>query len=722
MAKKRFSDPFWEREKQKYDNPIPSRESILNYLEDLGRPAGFKHLVDATGIDSEEQQEALFFRLKAMLRDGQLMQDRRNRYCIMKRLNLFRGKIIGHVEGYGFLVPDEGSDDLFLSAREMRSVMHGDVVLAFEVGRDKKGRREGKVHEVVERGHKNIVGRFFSENGVCFVEPDNKRLNQAIAVADEETLGAQNGQMVLLEMLAYPAKRHPGLGRVVEILGDHLAPGMEIDVALYANDIPFEWPETVLEEVAKFPLEVTEEDLKGRQDLRALDFVTIDGEDARDFDDAVYCKAKSAGGWVLYVAIADVSHYVSPDSSLDKEALRRATSVYFPGRVIPMLPEQLSNGLCSLNPHVDRLCLVCELSISAQGRIARSRFYRAVIHSKARLTYTQVANVFAGAPRSKEMPDLTDAYALYQVLLKARVARGAMSFESTESLIKFDSNKKIKKIVPIHRNEAHCLIEEFMLAANVAAARFVKRLKIPSLYRVHQSPGEEKVEKLREFLNGFGLSLGGGKKPTPKDYCAVLANIGKRPDKSLIETVMLRSLSQANYVEKNDGHFGLAYAEYAHFTSPIRRYPDLLTHRAITFALNHQGPEESFLYNLKEMAEFGRHCSYCERRADEATRDVVSWLKCEFMQDKLGNAYLGTISGVTSFGVFVTLDDVFVDGLVHMSQLKGDYYKFDPVRHRLLGQRTNIEYRLGDKLEVSVASVNLEDRKIDFELVENDEE
>lgn len=718
MSKKNFFDPQRAREKERYDNPIPSREAILAYLDDVGRPVSFKHLKDVMSLHEEERTDALGFRLKAMLRDGQLMQDRRNRYCLMKRLNLFRGKILGHVDGFGFIIPEEeGQNDLFLSAKEMRSVMHGDIVLAYEVSRDKRGRREGQVHEILEHANANVVGRFFSEKGVHFVEPDNKRLNQAIAISDEDCLHAKPGQMVLVDMIAFPAKRHPGLGKIVEVLGDHMAPGIEIDIAMHSHDIPHRWPQAVLDQVTSIPLTVQDSDLVGRKDLRELDFVTIDGEDARDFDDAIYCAETKKGGWQLYVAIADVSHYVLPGSPLDKEAYKRGTSVYFPEKVVPMLPEQLSNGLCSLNPHVDRLCLVCEMSMSANGKMIRSTFYRAVIHSKARLTYRMVSKVFQGETRPPSMPPLEAAYQLYKVLAKARIKRGAMSFDTTETQIVFDENKKIKKIVPLIRNEAHYLIEECMLAANVAAAQFVKRAKVPALYRVHSPPHEDKIEKLREFLSGFALSLGGGKKPHPKHFCETLEKLEGRTDKSLIETVMLRSLTQAQYVEKNDGHFGLAYTEYAHFTSPIRRYPDLLTHRAIIFALGHQSLNE-FLYSKKEMAEFGRHCSFNERRADEATRDVVSWLKCEYMQDKIGEQYLGTISSVTSFGVFVTLDDIFVDGLVHMSALKGDYYQFDAVRHRLLGERTKKSYRLGDKLTVQIASVDLDGGKIDFELIE----
>ncbi len=719
---KKSNDPFYKREKEKYKQPIASREHILQTLEKFARPMSRNELFSTLKITLDSEQEALGFRLKAMVRDGQIMQDRRNRFCLVARINLERGTVQGHPDGYGFFIPDNKSDDMMLSAKEMRTVMHGDIVLAYRAGLDRRGRAEGKIHEVIEHANLTVVGRFYSEQGVGFVIPDNKRLTQDISIPLEMAAKATNGQMVLVEILTFPSKRTLAIGKVIHILGDHMAPGMEIEVAICAHAIPDIWPEEVLAEVAKIPQSVSEKELKGRKDLRALPFVTIDGEDAKDFDDAVYCYPKPKGGYQLYVAIADVSHYVGLDTALDKEGAKRGNSVYFPGKVVPMLPEALSNGICSLNPHVDRLCLVAEMSISAAGKITSSRFYRAVFHSHARLTYTQVSQ-WLQANQSDEQhqaiwPALQALNSLYAVLLAARKQRGAIDFDTTETRIEFDEHRKIAQIVPVIRNDAHRLIEECMLAANVATARFLEKAQIATLYRVHSLPDEEKINALRLFLGELGLKLAGGKKPHPKDYQQTMISAHERPEKHIIETVMLRSLKQAQYVEENVGHFGLAYPAYTHFTSPIRRYPDLLIHRALGHLIDLQEPE-SFHYTKAEMNSLGKHCSATERRADEATREVVSWLKCEYMQAKLGQVFPGTISAVTSFGIFVELDDIYVEGLVHVTSLKNDYYTFDPVKHRLIGERGGHSYRLGDKISVLVARVDLDERKIDFEPVEN---
>ena len=719
-------DPFYQRESEKYETPIPSRELIMQVLEEFGRPMSRNQLISELGVEEEKQQEALGFRFRAMLRDGQIMQDRRGRYCLLERINLQRGTVQGHPDGFGFFIPDEEGEDMMLSAKEMKAVMHGDVVLAYQAGQDRRGRPEGKIHEVIEHANANVVGRFFSEHGVGFVAPDSKRLTQDISISPESTMGAKNGQIVLVELLAYPSKRTQAVGKVIHILGEHMAPGMEIEVAILAHGLPSKWPDDVSAAVAKIPLHVDPDQLRGRTDLRHLPFVTIDGEDAKDFDDAVYCYPTSKGGYQLYVAIADVSNYVPVGSPLDKEAARRGNSVYFPGKVVPMLPEALSNGICSLNPHVDRLCMVAEMSISADGKIKRSRFYRGVIHSQARLTYTQVSQwLIAGKTDEKHAalwPMIESLYVLYGILHKTRKARGAMDFDTTETRIEFDENRKIQQIVPVIRNDAHRLIEECMLAANVATAQFLERAKIPTLYRVHPTPEEEKIVALRKFLGELGLQLGGGKKPTPKDFQSTLSSIGDRPEKHLIETVMLRSLKQAQYVESNEGHFGLAYSAYTHFTSPIRRYPDLLIHRAVGYLLDHENePTDKFTYSEDEMSRLGKHCSSTERRADEATREVVAWLKCEYMQDKLGQVFRGRISAVTGFGIFVELDDIYVEGLVHVTSLKNDYYAFDAVKHRLVGERGGHVYRLGDKMTVLVARVDLDERKIDFELASDDE-
>ncbi|WP_298624279.1 ribonuclease R [uncultured Legionella sp.] len=720
---KKTKDPFYKRESEKYADPIPSREYIMEVLNDYGRPMSRNQLFDKLHLNEESKQESLGFRLKAMLRDGQIMQDRRGRFCLLQKINLRRGTIQGHPDGFGFFMPDDGGEDMVLSAKEMRAVMHGDIVLAYQAGIDRRGRPEGKIHEVLEHANATVVGRYFTEHGVSFVLPDSKRLTQDISIPEGFSNGAKNGQMVLVELIAFPNKRAQAIGKVIHILGEHMAPGMEIQVAIHAHGIPFEWPDDVLAEVAKIPQQVTESQLKGRTDLRKLPFVTIDGEDAKDFDDAVYCYKKPKGGVQLYVAIADVSNYVAQDSALDKEASRRGNSVYFPGKVVPMLPEALSNGLCSLNPHVDRLCMVAEMSITSDGKISRSRFYRGVIHSQARLTYTQVG-LWLSENKTDEQhqhlwPVLESLFELYGILLTTRKQRGAMDFETTETRIEFDDQRKIKCIVPVIRNDAHKLIEECMLAANVATARFLERAEIPTLYRVHAAPEEDKITALRQFLGELGLQLGGGKKPTPKDFQRTMSTIGDRPEKHLIETVMLRSLKQAQYVEANEGHFGLAYSAYTHFTSPIRRFPDLLIHRAIGHLLDNH-PVYEFGYTHDDMNRLGKHSSMTERRADEATREVVSWLKCEYMQDKLGQVFKGRISAVTSFGIFVELDEIYVEGLVHVTSLKNDYYTFDAVKHRLIGARSGQVYRLGDTMTVLVARVDLDERKIDFEPAEED--
>lgn len=719
MSKKKRKDPYYKREKEKYDVPIPSREFILQVLTDHGRPASRTKLFELLDV-SDHELEALGYRLKAMIRDGQIMQDRRGRYCLVGRVHLIRGKVHGHPEGYGFFIPDDGDEDMVISPREMRSVMHGDHVLAYQSGIDRRGRPEAAIREIIEHVNNTVVGRFFIEYGVGYIIPDNKRITQDISIPLEFALDAQNGQIVLAEIIAFPSKRNQAIGKVREVLGDHMAPGMEINVAIHAHGIPNEWPEEALQEAGKISLSISKQECKGRTDLRHLPFVTIDGEDAKDFDDAVYCKPKPKGGFQLYVAIADVSHYVQPDSALDKEAAKRGNSVYFPGKVIPMLPEVLSNGICSLNPKVDRLCMVAEMSISSAGKITRSRFYRGVFHSQARLTYTQVDQWLKAkqAPANYDAiwPSLEALQAVFTVLHQARIQRGAIEFDTTETMIEFDKMRKIQKVVPLIRNDAHRLIEECMLAANTAVAKYLQKAMIPMLFRTHEPPSEDKLAALREFLGEFGLYLTGGKKPQPKDFQKTLTAASVRPEKHLIETVMLRSLKQAVYTANQAEHFGLAYPMYTHFTSPIRRYPDLLIHRALGHLIDKQ-PLDKFEYQEDKMNQLGKHCSMTERRADEATREVIAWLKCEYMQDKLGQVFSGRISGVTGFGIFVELEDIYVEGLVHITSLRNDYYTFDASKHRLVGERTGQTYRLGDKLTIQVARVDLDERKIDFEPV-----
>ncbi|WP_432744063.1 ribonuclease R [Methylobacter sp. G7] len=715
-------DPYAQREAEKYENPIPSRELILQFIEHAGKPLRREELAEAFTLETEDQLEALRRRLRAMERDGQLLFNRGKKYCLVNNEDLIAGRIIGHADGFGFIKPDDGSDDLFLSPREMNPLLHNDRALVRIAGVDKKGRREGAVVEILQRNTHHVVGRLYKEDGFTYVVPDNKNIAQTILVQKDGTGKAKQGQIVVAEIVEQPTKLRQPIGRIVEVMGEHMAPGMEIEMAIRSHELPNQWPDELLEAIKPLSKDVPESAKEGRVDLRDIPLVTIDGEDARDFDDAVYCQ-KTPKGWKLLVAIADVSHYVQINSELDKEAQKRSTSVYFPEQVIPMLPEILSNGLCSLNPHVDRLCMVCELYIDQQGQVVRSRFFDAVMSSHARLTYNEVAAMLvdgdvALAEKYKAvMPHLQELYALYKVMRVSREQRGAMDFDTQETRIVFGAERKIEKIVPVVRNDAHKLIEEFMITANMAAARFLNSKKMPKLLRIHEGPSADKLLNLKTFIGELGLSLGGGDKPTPLDYMHLMESIKDRPDAHLIQTVLLRSMSQAVYSPELKGHFGLALEAYAHFTSPIRRYPDLLVHRAIRHCLQGK-PVESFFYGVPDMVVLGEQCSAHERRADDATRDVVSWLKCEYMMDKVGEEFPGIISAVTSFGFFVELAEIYVEGLVHISNLAQDYFHFDATSHQLRGERTGINYRLGDSVNIRVVRVDLDEKKMDFELAE----
>ncbi len=726
MSRSSRKDPFQKREAQKYDNPIPSREFIMQLLEDSGQPLNRTEIAELLHLDDEEQLEALRRRLRAMERDGQIMFNRRGGYGLVSKMQLIRGRVIGHPDGFGFLVPDEGGDDLFLSAREMHACLHGDRVLARVSGVDRRGRREGAIVEVLEHANVHVAGRYYFDKGVGFVVADNKRINQDILVPTDQAYGAADGQLVVVEIREYPSQRRQAMGRVIEILGDHMAPGMEIDVAIRSHDLPQVWSPMVEAECEKLPTEVPESAKEGRTDLREMPLVTIDGEDSMDFDDAVFCEPQGKG-WRLVVAIADVSHYVAPGTALDVEAHLRGNSVYFPGRVIPMLPEELSNGLCSLNPDVDRLCMVSDMQLSASGKLIDYNFYPAVMRSHARLTYNKVAAMLVDDDQAlrkqykKLVPHLEHLYSLFKVLQSERQKRGAIDFDTTETRIVFGENKKIEQIVPVVRNDAHKLIEECMLMANVATAEYLKRNDIPILYRVHDKPKLEKLTALREFLGELGLSLKGGDAPEAADYAELMHQIKGREDAHLIQTVMLRSMNQAVYTPENLGHFGLSFKAYTHFTSPIRRYPDLLVHRAIRHILSGE-TAETFRYGVDDMLVLGEHCSMTERRADDATRDAMDWLKCEYMMDKVGENFDGIISSVTGFGIFVELCDIYVEGLIHVTGLGEDYFQFDPSHHRMVGERTRKIYRLGDKVRVQVARVSLDDSKIDFDLLLDDSE
>ena len=710
--KLRNLDPHFEREKERYGHPLPSREFILQTLKEQGVPVTEQTLQKLLEI-TEEENKIFGRRLSSMMRAGQIMRNRKDDIYVVEKLDLIKGKIQGHADGFGFLIPDDGSSDLFLSPKEMHKVLHGDSVMVREIGIDRRGRKEGTIVEVLERVITQLVGRLHVDYGILFVEAENKRISQDILVPKEESMDARAGQVVTVEIIQQPGKNVQPIGRIVEILGDYTAPGMEIEIALRKHDLPYQFPREVEILSAKFPDKVLKKDLTGREKICHLPLVTIDGETARDFDDAVYCE-RDGKGYKLYVAIADVSHYVRPNDALDKAALNRGNSVYFPRRVIPMLPEVLSNGLCSLNPLVERLCMVCEMTINADGDFYDYRFYPAVMRSHVRFTYTQVAAMLSdpkgedARQHAKIMPHIQLLYKLFKVLLQARERRGAIDFETIETQMTFNDLGKIEQILPVKRNDAHRLIEECMLVANVCASDFLQKHKQPTVYRIHEGPTSEKLDALRNFLKEFGLQLGGGDKPRAQDYVKTMVKIKDRPDAQLLQTVMLRSLRQAVYSPDNTGHFGLAYESYTHFTSPIRRYPDLLVHRAIKAVLN------GTTYSPGNWHELGKHCSQTERRADEAGRDVESWLKCFYMQDRIGECFGGVISSVTGFGLFVALDSVYVEGLVHISELPKDYFHFDAVKHMLIGERSGRHYRLGDRMRVKIVRVDLETSKIDF--------
>ncbi|MEH6734097.1 MAG: ribonuclease R [Shewanella sp.] len=724
-----INDPHFEREQDKYDNPIPSREYILEYLRAQKSPVSRDKIAEALSITDEVPLEALRRRLRAMERDGQLVFTRGQSYGLPERMDLLSGTVLGHRDGFGFFKPDEGGDDLFINNRDMLMYFHGDKVLAQKAGTDRRGRREARIVRLVHERTAALVGRYHVDGGMGFVIADDRRITQEILIASEDTLGARAGDVVVVELTRRPGRFVKAAAKVTEVLGKTMAPGMEIEIALRNYDLPHTWSAIIEKKLKRIPDEVTEEDKLGRVDLRHLPLVTIDGEDARDFDDAVYAEAKPSGGWRLWVAIADVSHYVRTDSALDTEARSRGNSVYFPSQVIPMLPEKISNGLCSLKPKVDRLCMVAEMTISAAGKLSGTKFYPAVMHSHARFTYTQVADMLEGgaiAPEHEALfPHLLCLQSLYLILDERRAERGAIAFETLETQFIFNEQRKIDKIVPRGRNQAHKIIEECMILANVASAKFVKKHKGEVLYRVHEAPSEQKLANFKEFLAERGLSMDGGLEPTPTDYQNLMLKIADRPDFELIQVMLLRSMRQAVYSPDNEGHFGLALEAYSHFTSPIRRYPDLVLHRVIKYLLakeqdnvNDKWTQDGgYLYQIEELDALGEECSTTERRADEATRDVSDWLKCEYMQDHVGDTFDAVIASVTSFGLFVRLNELFIDGLVHISSLASDYYQFDPMRQRLIGENSRQVYQVGDPVTVKVAAVNLDDRQIDLLMV-----
>ena len=717
-SSKRKNDPHAKREAQQYEAPLPSRELILDVLTEQGVPLALEPLYELLEI-ADEEQEIFGRRLNAMEREGQIMRNRKGLLCLADKIEAITGVVQGHPDGFGFLVPDDkikNPEDLFLSNKEMQQVMHGDRAMVRMSGLDRRGRPEGKIVEVLERTNKTLVGRIMQGQGVTVVAAEDKRINQDILIPYHLDMDAKVGQIVVVEMTEHPSKHAHPMGKVVQILGNYADSGMEIEIALRKHKLPHQFSPAATAQAEAIPKTVQPEDYKGRIDLRELALITIDGETARDFDDAVFAEPQGAG-WRLVVAIADVSYYVRPDDALDKDAVERGNSIYFPRRVIPMLPEALSNGLCSLNPDVERLCVVCDMQVNANGVVDQYKFYPSVMLSKARMTYTKVSDMLENpdGDTAKEyahiMPHVQNLNALFKAMLVQRKKRGAIEFDTVETMMVFNDEGKIDRIVPTARNEAHKIIEECMLAANVCAANYLHTQEHGAIYRVHEGPSVEKLTLLRTFMAEFGFGVDGGDKPHAKDYAKLMNQIKGRPDEQLLQTVLLRSMQQAVYSPDNQGHFGLAYDAYTHFTSPIRRYPDLLIHRAIKAALNKE------TYRVKDWGSLGTHCSMTERRADDASRDVTSWLKCYYMQDKVGEVFEGTVSGVTSFGVFVALDDAYVEGLLHVTELGNDYFHYDKAHHEMVGERTHAKYRLGDRVTIKVARVDLETTKIDFSLI-----
>jgi ribonuclease R len=707
-----------------YKHPVPGPNELIDFLQDSGRPLKVDAILEAFGLRGQRMRSLLVDRLYAMVRSGQILKNRRGEYCLTAKLDLVTGTVSGHRDGYGFVIRDDGeADDIFLSAREMRPLFDGDRVAVRIAGMDRRGRSEGELVDILERGTRQVAGRFIRERGIGIVIPDNARIAHRILIPRKEWGGAKPGQVVVVEILDYPTHVEQATGRIIEIIGAPDAKGIATDIAIHTHAIPEKWPRAVLSETEHFGTSVPHRAKEGRYDLRDIDLVTIDGIDARDFDDAVFCE-RDGNGWTLLVAIADVSHYVQVGSALDKEATRRGTSVYFPDRVVPMLPEVLSNGLCSLNPKVDRLCMVCEMQVGSDGKIRKSEFYEAVMRSKARLTYGEVWDFLSGKSAGAVPRDLHDPirelHALYKALARARSRRGAIELDLPQTKFKLDEGGEIDRIEVVPRNDAHRLIEECMIAANVEAAKFLKRHRVPGLYRVHAKPDPDRFDELRLFLTSLGLKVAHPRHVQPRDFTKIIRQTADRPDATAIMMTMLRSLTHAEYSPTNIGHFGLALESYAHFTSPIRRYPDLLVHRAIRHIVT-GGKPGRYAYGLKEMERLGFVTSAHEKRAEDATRDVEAWLKCRYMEQHVGDEFDGVVTGVTNFGVFVQITELLTDGLVHVTSLSNDYYHFDPGAQSLVGERTGRRFRLGDSMRVQVSRVDLETRRIDFRPAEQRE-
>ncbi len=738
-----MTDPYGDAEASRYESPVASRKWLMELLDQAGQPIDYEELVKLTQtIDAN--RDGLFSRLVAMCRDGQVISDRLGRYVLVDRAGLISGRVVAHRDGFGFFEPDDGNT-CYLHERQMRKVFHGDRVLVAVIppSRHSKNKQEARIVEVLERTHQRIIGRLREQAGVWFVTPEDDRFLHEILIPEVALHGAQAGQFVVISLDSYPESNRQPAGHVVDIVGAANDPGIEVQVAIRTHDLPYEFTGEALNQAEEFGTAIDLDFVKGRLDLRDQPFITIDGEDAKDFDDAVYALPRGKSGWTLWVAIADVAHYVTEKSSLDQNAFERGTSVYFPSEVIPMLPETLSNGLCSLNPGVDRLALAVCLEISADGRLTKYRFQEIVFQSKQRCTYNQVQDALNYIDADDKPPGLlrdllketqyfesksvsdnvADLFSLFKILRAEREERGALDFDSVEPKFSFDAKGKIVAVTSFERLEAHKLVEECMLVANVAAARCLKKFKLPTLYRIHEGPSDERLAALRQFLGSMALGVGGGDKPEPADYQRLLDQSHSRPDFPLIQAMVLRSMKQAKYTPDPDvGHFGLSYDHYTHFTSPIRRYPDLTVHRLLkriirTGAQDNPGHlTRDGLSDVQKIVALGEHCSKTERRADEASRDVGQWLKCQFMREKIGENYEGKITGVAGFGLFILLDELFVEGMVHVTQLPADYWVFSEPQHTLIGERTRQVFRLADSVSVRVVRVDLEARRIDFAL------
>lgn len=720
-------DPNYKREQEKYDDPIPSREYIVDVIRAHKKSMSREQIIRALNMTKAHHIEALRRRLNAMLRDVDLVLVK-ERFELPERLDLILGTVIGHKDGMGFLRPDDGSSDLMIAHRCMRRYFHDDQVLAQPIGFNHRGRPECRIIQLRVARSDLIVGTVRMKQDMCFVIPKDKRIQHWIEVPADARKQAEEQQVVVVQLMTRPAYQRKAQGKIVEILDQEDQVGMEIQIALRNFDLPHEWSPPVIKQVSRFPDKVTPAECANRVDLRHLPLVTIDDEDSKDFDDAVYAEPLADGAYKLLVAIADVSHYVKKDSVLDQEALARGNSVYFPSQVLPMLPEALSNGLCSLNERVDRLCMACDMVINAAGEVASYQFYPAVMHSHKRLTYTKVAHFLATGELELDsqflQPHLQHLQHVYGLLSHEREQRGAIGFETQEMKFVFDQDSRIQSIVPRVRNDAHKVIEECMIAANVAAAKFVLANKGETLYRVHESPSEEKLVAFHSLLAEKGISMNKVDEPHPKVYANLMKRISDRPDRAQIQVLLLRSMKQARYTADNEGHFGLALEQYAHFTSPIRRYPDLQLHREIRYLLARQRgqvkekftPDGGYLYDVEELDALGLHCSMTERRADDATREVSDWLKCEYMQQFVGQEFDAQIVSLTSFGFFARLTDWFIDGLVHITSLTDDFYQFDPDKQHLLGEHTRRCFKMTDKVRIRVVNVSLEDKQIDFAL------